>query len=177
MLQKQTQKQVKVNLYHVTCINKDQFQTVLNQALEYIWTHMHCSVIKLSLYHFQNPETGNLQINSDHKNLLKSKGFKWKTVINDVSTGQRVEVMECPNFHHKDQIAADKCVIYRKGLTREDVHKEPFTMQVKSLMTIGNETTNGSQYGEVQSMCLLLNSLIQYKRDTYTDQNILMSEI
>lgn len=47
---------------------------------------MHCSCIKLSLYHYEDEE-GHLKVNADLKKLLKSKGFKWKTVINDVNTG------------------------------------------------------------------------------------------
>lgn len=53
---------------------------------------MHCSIIRLSLYHYE--AEGKLQVNHMLKDLLKSRGFKWKTVINDVKTGQRVEIME-----------------------------------------------------------------------------------
>jgi hypothetical protein len=60
------------------------------------------------------------------KNLLKSKGFKWKTVTNDVHTGSRVEVMECQNFNHKQYLDLVNCQINRSGLTREDLGKEPF---------------------------------------------------
>jgi hypothetical protein len=35
------------------------------------------------------------------KNLFKTKGFKWKTVTNDVKTGSRVEILECPNVEFK----------------------------------------------------------------------------
>ena len=58
---------------------------------------MHCANIKISLYHFEN-ETGKLHVNSMIKNLLKARSFKWKTVTNEVKTGHRVEIMECPNI-------------------------------------------------------------------------------
>ena len=86
MLQKQTERIIKVNLYHVSSKNKDHFEQVFSQSLEYIWNTMHCSVIRTSLFHFQD-EHGKLQASAELKNLLKSKGFKWKTVTNDVRTG------------------------------------------------------------------------------------------
>ena len=36
------------------------------------------------------------------KNLLKTKGFKWKTVTNEAKTGSRVEIMECNNTTMKE---------------------------------------------------------------------------
>ena len=35
------------------------------------------------------------------KLLLKQKGFKWKTVKNDVATGHRSEILEIGNFDNK----------------------------------------------------------------------------
>ena len=35
------------------------------------------------------------------KLLLKQKGFKWKTVKNDVVTGHRSEILEIGNFDNK----------------------------------------------------------------------------
>jgi hypothetical protein len=59
---------------------------------------MHCSVIRLSLYHYaEDDHAGKLQVNAKLKALLKSKGFKWKTVTNEAKTGSRVEIMECHN--------------------------------------------------------------------------------
>jgi hypothetical protein len=63
--------------------------------------NMHCSMIKINLYHYENSE-GKLQVNINLKNLLKSKGFKWKTVINEASTGHRIEILECVNTKLKD---------------------------------------------------------------------------
>jgi len=38
-----------------------------------------------------------LQANINLKQLLKSKGFRWKTVVNDKNTSKRYELMECNN--------------------------------------------------------------------------------
>lgn len=86
---------------------------------------MHCSVIKFSLYHYED-DTGKLTVNLEIKNLLKSRGFKWKTVTNDVLTGKRVEIMECQNTKYKEYLDLERCLIKRNGLQREDLSKEPF---------------------------------------------------
>jgi ribosomal protein S17 len=61
---------------------------------------MHCSVIRISLYHYHQEEK--FQVNPLLKNLLKTKGFKWKTVTNEATTGSRVEIMECNNMQYKE---------------------------------------------------------------------------
>jgi len=51
----------KVNLYHVSSIDAERFEEALNLALDYIWRFMHCSVIRMSLYHYEDPnENGKL---------------------------------------------------------------------------------------------------------------------
>ncbi len=70
--------------------------------------------------------------------MLKSKGFKWKQVTNDVQTGHRIEIMECLNIHHKAQIDPEHCVIYREGMKREDIHKETFAFKISTLTVIGD---------------------------------------
>jgi len=140
MLQKQTQKMVKVNLYHVSSVDPSKFDEVLSLAMDYIWKYMHCATIRISLYHYETE--GKLQVNADLKTKLKSKGFKWKTVTNEVKSGQRVEIMECPNTTHKDQLDPSLCVIYREGLKREDFHKEPFSLKIATTTLIGNPSTH-----------------------------------
>lgn len=129
MVQKQTQKITKVNLYHLsTLLGDDEYPAFVDAVLAYIWKHMHCSVIRLSLYHYE--ENGKLQVNPMLKNLLKTKGFKWKTVTNEAKTGSRIEIMESNNITMKEQINPMTCTLYRQGLKREDVHKEPFAFRI-----------------------------------------------
>jgi hypothetical protein len=53
MVQKQTQKITRVNLYHLTALIGDSdYPAFVDAALAYIWKHMHCSVIRISLYHY-----------------------------------------------------------------------------------------------------------------------------
>ena len=59
---------------------------------------MHNSSIRIALYHYEHSEQEGkeptLQVNVGLKTMFKSKGFKWKTVTNDVRTGSRIEFME-----------------------------------------------------------------------------------
>jgi len=47
----------RVNLYHLSAlIDDDLFPTFVDEALNYIWKHMHCFVIRLSLYHYSEED-------------------------------------------------------------------------------------------------------------------------
>ena len=133
MVQKQTEKQLKVNLYHISCIDED-FKPFAEKALEHIWKKMHCSAIRLSLYHYEHD--GKLQVDAGLKNTFKSLGFKWKTVTNDNRTGSRIELLECQNTNFKSQINPSTSTLYRKGLNREDIHKEPLSFRIQAFLAI-----------------------------------------
>lgn len=60
MVQKQTQKKSKINLYHISCIDESKLEKIIDQGLEYIWKFTHCESIKLSLYHYALTEGGQL---------------------------------------------------------------------------------------------------------------------
>ena len=64
-------------------------------ALEYIWEKVPCDLIRICIHHFSMPESTDLKVNAELKQLLKKKGFRWKTVTNNRETGQRTEFMEC----------------------------------------------------------------------------------
>ncbi len=130
---------------------------------------MHCSVIRLSLYHYQDDHSDSLQVNMTLKNLFKSRGFKWKTVTNEAKTGSRVEILECQNTKFREQINPMTCTLYREGLRREDIHKEPFTFRIQSFVAIGKNVNGGytpvQMQPEVQSVCGVLNTVLTYKKN------------
>jgi hypothetical protein len=167
MMQKQTDKQLRVNLYHLSSLlGAELFGPLVDSALEYIWKHMHCAVVRLSLYHYE--EGGRLQVSTAIKNLLKARGFKWKTVTNE-GTLSRVEILECSNAHgFKEQANPLKCVVYRRGLTREDVHKEPFTLRVNTFVALtdkrGPKVATDQSGGSALSICGVLNSVMKYRK-------------
>lgn len=64
--------------------------------MEYIWRHTHSIAIRINIYHFKDSQ-GNLKADPEIKSLLKAKKFKWKTVINDMNSGLRYEILETIN--------------------------------------------------------------------------------
>ena len=86
---------VKIILHHISVVNIADRETILDMALDYIWKYMHCSAIRLNLYHFAAQGTDQLKADPDMKKLLKAKKFKWKTVINDTVSNIRYEILEC----------------------------------------------------------------------------------
>ena len=43
-----------------------------------------------------------MKVNEEIKSLLKQRRFKWKTLKNETSTGQRIEVLEGINLEYKE---------------------------------------------------------------------------
>jgi hypothetical protein len=43
-----------------------------------------------------------MKVNEDLKNMLKQRRFKWKTLKNETSTGQRIEILEGLNLEYKE---------------------------------------------------------------------------
>ena len=64
--------------------------------------------------------------------MLKQRRFKWKTLKNETSTGQRIEVLEGLNLEYKEQISSETAFIYRRGLSKEDFLRDTFTLELKT---------------------------------------------
>jgi len=86
---------VKILLHHVSAIEMKERETILDMAIDYIWKNMHCSAVRMNLYHFKAPDSEQLKADPDMKKMLKVKKFKWKTVINDTKSDIRYEILEC----------------------------------------------------------------------------------
>lgn len=128
-----------MNLYHISCVDED-MKTFVERVLDRIWKTMHCSSVRVSLYHYVHD--GKLQVDAQLKNTFKALGFKWKTVTNDNKNGSRVEILECVNTKFKAQISPLTCTLYRKGLARDDVHKEPLTFRVQAFLAVTDSKPN-----------------------------------
>ena len=72
------------------------------------------------------------------KRMLKAKKFKWKTVINDTAD-TRYEILEVQNVDHLDQRRQSKATIYREGLQKDDISKEPLNIFFSSMIAFGNQ--------------------------------------
>ena len=116
---------------------------MLNKALEYLWKNTHCAGVKLQLYHFK--QNGKYEYDQEMKQLLTERKFKWKKIVNNAS--ERFEVLETMNKDYVDQMRQSKAQIYRRGLQREDVLKEPLTIFFSSMVAFG--TTQKTNKDEV----------------------------
>ena len=107
---------------------------MLNKCLEYIWKNTHCASVAIKLFHWQDA-SGKFVVDESMKALLKERKFKWKRISNGDSG--RFEVQEVLNSDFMDQMRQSKAQIYRKGLAREDVLKEPLTIYFSSMVAFG----------------------------------------
>ena len=78
---------------------------------------MHCASIRVYLHHFKQADE-KMKVNDEIKILLKQRRFKWKTLKNETSTGQRIEVLEGLNLEYKEQLSVDTAFFYRRGLAK-----------------------------------------------------------
>lgn len=129
----------KIVLQHVSSINISRRESLMDLALEHIWKLTHCHAIRVNLYHLKDSTTGQLKADPEFKGLLKAKKFKWKTVQNDMDAGTRSEILELQNLDFQSQMIKSKASIYREGLQREDILKEPVTIYFSSMVAFGRE--------------------------------------
>lgn len=93
----------RVNLLNVSTLDMTSYEEVLDLALDFIWKTMHCASIRVFLHHFKHADE-KMKVNEEIKALLKQRRFKWKTLKNETSTGQRIEVLEGLNLEFKEQL-------------------------------------------------------------------------
>ncbi len=139
----------RVNLFNVTSIDQSCFEEVLDMALDFIWKTMHCASIRVFLHHYRHADD-KMKVNEDIKALFKQRRFKWKTLKNEVSTGQRIEVLEGLNLEYKEQLSVETAFFYRRGLIKSEFMRDTLTFQL--------ETTTQSEGG--QKSCLSMPALV-----------------
>ena len=87
-----------------------------------------------------------MKVNDELKNMLKQRRFKWKTLKNETSTGQRIEILEGINLEYKEQISVDTAFIYRRGLTKDDFLRNTLSLTLKT-------TLNHSGQAQISKNC------------------------
>ncbi|EAS06719.3 hypothetical protein TTHERM_00688590 (macronuclear) [Tetrahymena thermophila SB210] len=78
--------QRRIVISHVSSINQENFQSVLQKFIEYIWSNDYTDEIRITL-HYQYDENKDYKINAEIQNSLKSIGFKWKQMQSEKDTG------------------------------------------------------------------------------------------
>ena len=149
-------------------INKDNRNEIFDQTIKYIWRHTHCHSIRLNFFHIKDAD-GKFKADPETKQMLKSRGFRWKTVKNDMESGMRWEINELANKDEEDQMRRSKAQVFRKDLDREDILKEPLTIYFHSMMTFSNDKCGNKQElvekdvpSEVASDANILSNLMIY---------------
>ena len=61
--------------------------------MDYIFKNTNAIAIRINLYHIKD-SSGNLYVEPEIKNLLKNENFRWKSLINDMAKGHRIEINE-----------------------------------------------------------------------------------
>jgi hypothetical protein len=61
--------------------------------MDYIFKNTNAIAIRINLYHIKD-SSGNLNVEPEIKNLLKNANFRWKSLINDMAKGHRIEINE-----------------------------------------------------------------------------------
>ena len=56
-----------------------------------------------------------------------------------MESGTRSEILELQNADFQNQMVKSKASIYREGLMREDILKEPVTIYFSSMVAFGKE--------------------------------------
>ena len=126
---------MKVVLHHISTIDLSQRELIFSKTLDFIWRHTHCSAIRLNLYHIIDPDTGKQAADKEIKALLKSKKFKWKTVKNEGEF--RSEILEVQNTEYQNQMRKSKAEIFRQGVGRNDILREPCSIFFSSMVAFG----------------------------------------
>ena len=53
------QKETKVQLHHLSAIEEDKLEDVIDLGLDYIWKTMHCAGIRINLHHYMQDDEKN----------------------------------------------------------------------------------------------------------------------
>jgi hypothetical protein len=85
---------------HLSSVESQNYEELLDLGLDYIWKTMHCGSIRIFLHHYKQDDK--IKVNDEIKSLLKQRRFKWKTLKNETSTGMRIEILEGLNLEYKE---------------------------------------------------------------------------
>jgi len=61
----------------------------LEKLCQYIWKEIACDHVRVEIIHIKDEATGKLAADPGVKTAYAQKGFKWKTLSNDPTTGKR----------------------------------------------------------------------------------------
>lgn len=135
---------------------------LLNQAAQklliWIWTNDNCEEIRVNLYHSLNENSNELELNKSLQDIFTSKGFRWKLLTNDKTSGTRFTIF---------------------GLRRKveefqppDIQSEPIIFRSCVILSDSMDINNNNEINEVyDNVNCQLNALSTFKKE-YADEEI-----
>lgn len=120
---------------HLSTVDLSKFEEALQLVLKHAWTVLKAGTVRVDLHHFQDTSKPDqdMQADKEIKAILgmNRRGFKWKTLINDPSTGKRYQIMQ----------------IVRPADLKDDQGPppEPLILKAAQLYDIGSDQSNESQ--------------------------------
>lgn len=74
---------------HLSTLNLDHLKKAIEQVVDFIWRKVHCSNIRIEIFHLKDEVSGQFKVEVEVKNAFAANAFKWKTLSNDPITGKR----------------------------------------------------------------------------------------
>ena len=125
------QAEFRAYIRHITVLEKEDFGPAILAVVDFIWKELNADTIRIDLYHYKENEESVAKANIDIKEALvmKKQGFKWKTLINDMS-GNRYQIMQMNK--PKDFVFDEKALVLRKLKPKQ----EPITIKGGLMMRL-----------------------------------------
>ena len=85
-----TFKRMSILHFSVMKDSKELLDSALKELLAWIWTKDNSEEIRINLFHKQNDTTNELELEKPLQEIFLSKGFRWKLLTNDKTSGTRL---------------------------------------------------------------------------------------
>ncbi|CAI2383051.1 unnamed protein product [Moneuplotes crassus] len=149
----------RINLHHISTINKKGFESAIQVVIQHIWTHETVKEIRIGLHHYDEQKNGKTvkTVDPEMKVAMKNK-LKWKNILN--VKNDRILVMGA---------VRDKSDITRNELDDMLSIKSALCYSVSQETIRPQSATNNSSLFFIPSLCL--SNLIQSNINT-DDENL-----
>lgn len=126
---------IRVIIHHVSSVYEQQRNAIFDLSLEYIWKHTHCCSIRINMYHF-SLDGGIPRCDEVFQQFLKARGFKWKSLQND-NNNKKYTAYEISNSDFPNQMRKSQAIVFRRGISKEDLLREPISVFFSSMVAFG----------------------------------------
>mmetsp|Transcript_36349 Transcript_36349/g.35969 ORF Transcript_36349/g.35969 Transcript_36349/m.35969 type:complete len:422 (-) Transcript_36349:815-2080(-) len=74
----------RINLHHISTVNKKGFELAMKVVIDHIWTHETVKEIRIGLHHYDEEKNGKTvkTVDPEMKEAMKKNKLKWKNILN-----------------------------------------------------------------------------------------------